>query len=523
MANTLNLGSGNWGVKDSSLLGYKNRSNGRFLPETFDVARGSAGTRVNQSGLIETPEEILSADLVTNGDFTTDTDWTKQDGWTISGGKANANMVLGGNGNIYQTILTVGKTYKLTLTVSNYVQGYVRNVSQDGSMPFYSSNGTFTEYFVANTPNLFMNASTSESTQLSIDNISVVEVNRDNLARIDYLDDAAGVLLTEPQSTNLINISNDFSDVSWTKPSGATLDSNATVSPSGENDASKLNTTEIGSRLQKGVTFVGVNTASIFVKYSGDDVTVRFERNASNDRCSFDVSSLGVVFNSSESGIINYDIKEFSNDWYRISCTFDGNSIFQFYGDITGNNGSVYVYGAQVEEGSYATSYIPTEGVVATRLGDVVNNAGDVNNFNSEEGVLFAEISALANNSTKKGISISDGTTANRIILRYDDASNRIKCIVISSGVIQANMNTAAYDILDNLKIAVKFKENDFALWVNGLEVVTDTSGNTFPTGTLSELNLDSTTLEPFYGKTKNIQVFDEALSDAELQTLTTI
>ena len=217
MGNTLNLGNGNWGVKDSSLLGYKKRQNGRFLPETFDVARGSAGTRVNQSGLIESVTEILSADLITNGDFTTDTDWTKQDGWTISGGKANANMVLGGNGNIYQTILTVGKTYKLTLTVSNYVQGYVRNVSQDGSMPFYSSNGTFTEYFVANTAtNLFMNASTSESTQLSIDNISVVEVNRDNLARIDYLDDAAGVLLTEPQSGQILSIliPNDFSDVS---------------------------------------------------------------------------------------------------------------------------------------------------------------------------------------------------------------------------------------------------------------------------------------------------------------------
>ena len=42
------------------------------------------------------------SDVVVNGDFATDSDWTKQDGWSISGGKANANMVLGGNGNIYQ-------------------------------------------------------------------------------------------------------------------------------------------------------------------------------------------------------------------------------------------------------------------------------------------------------------------------------------------------------------------------------------------------------------------------------------
>ena len=115
-------------------------------------------------------------------------------------------------------------------------------------------------------------------------------------------------------------------------------------------------------------------------------MTVRFERNTSNDKCSFDVSSSGVVFNSSESGIINYDIKEFSNDWYRISCTFDGNSIFQIYGDITGNNGSVYIYGAQVEELSYATSYIPTYGAVRTRLQDSVTGAGTSSDFNSAEG-----------------------------------------------------------------------------------------------------------------------------------------
>ena len=543
MANTLNLGSGNWGVKDSSLLGYKKRQNGRFLPETFDVARGSAGTRVNQSGLIESPEEILSADLVTNGDFTTDTDWTKQDGWTISGGKANANMVLGGNGNIYQTILTIGKTYKLTFTVSNYVQGYARNLSQDGTMPLYNSNGTFTEYFVANTSNLFMNASTSESTQLSIDNVSVVEVNRDNLARIDYLDDAAGVLLTEPQSTNLVTNSNDFSNASL---DNAIITSNLLTSPSGLTNTNKVIASVANSTHSIFlIPSVSSSTKYTFSLYAKSD---EYERLYIRQGTGTLPSAAVYELNGNGSVLETYgspqdtSITNVGNGWYRITLTnttsasganFAPNimgipnsgytataSSVTFLGDGTSG---VYIWGAQLEEGSYATSYIPTVGVAATRLADVVNNAGDVNNFNSEEGVLFAEISALANNSTKKGISISDGTTANRIILRYDDASNRIKCIVISSGVIQANMNTAAYDILDNLKIAVKFKENDFALWVNGLEVVTDTSGNTFPTGTLSELNLDSTTLEPFYGKTKNIQVFDEALSDAELQTLTTI
>ena len=74
MANTLNLGDGNWGVKDSSLLGYA-KDNTKFVPETFDVTRASSGTRVNKDGLIETVEETLSGELITNGDFDTDTWW----------------------------------------------------------------------------------------------------------------------------------------------------------------------------------------------------------------------------------------------------------------------------------------------------------------------------------------------------------------------------------------------------------------------------------------------------------------
>jgi len=498
MGNTLNLGNGNWGVKDSSLLGYKKRQNGRFLPETFDVARGSAGTRVNQSGLIETVTEILSADLITNGDFTTDTDWTKQDGWTISGGKANANMVLGGNGNIYQTILTVGKTYKLTFTVSNYVQGYIRNVSQDGALPLYNSNGTFTEYFVANTSNLFMNASTSESTQLSIDNISVVEVNRDNLARIDYTDDAAGVLLTEPQSTNLRQLSNTYVGDATIR---GTINNDATEpSPSGVLGVEYLTATSANGLILDSSILTGDGTFSVYLKRK---------------------TGVGDIRMSINGGVSNTTMAV-TNEWKRFSIS-STTGLGQLVVSCLTSGDEVYIWGWQEEALSYPTSLIPTVGVVATRLADVVNNAGDVNNFNSEEGVLFVEISALGDNSTKKGISISDGTISNRIILRYGNQLNKLEYIVVSSGAIQANMNTFAYDILDNLKIAVKFKENDFALWVNGLEVATDTSGSTFPIGTLSELNLDSTTLESFYGKTKNIQVFDEALSDAELQTLTTI
>ena len=73
-------------------------------------------------------------------------------------------------------------------------------------------------------------------------------------------------------------------------------------------------------------------------------------------------------------------------------------------------------------------------------------------------------------------------------------------------------------------KYALKWGLNNYALWVNGVEVITDTSAISFPLSTLNKLNFASgTNSKIFYGKTKTLAVYKEALTDAELQSLTTI
>jgi hypothetical protein len=117
-------------------------------------------------------------------------------------------------------------------------------------------------------------------------------------------------------------------------------------------------------------------------------------------------------------------------------------------------------------------------------------------------------------------ISLSDGTANNRIELRYGAASNRLQLVARSSGSVQASISNSDYNILLSNKVAVKYKANDFALWINGVEVGTDTSGNA-PSG-LSELAFDDGNgTSDFYGKTKGVYVFNEALTDDELQQLT--
>jgi hypothetical protein len=102
--------------------------------------------------------------------------------------------------------------------------------------------------------------------------------------------------------------------------------------------------------------------------------------------------------------------------------------------------------------------------------------------------------------------------------LGYTTTSNEIIGVVAASGVQAAMTHTVSDTTLFN-KLAVKYKENDFALWINGFEVDTDTLGST-PVG-LNTLEFDVSGVDDFYGKSKQVMTFNEALSDTELENLT--
>jgi hypothetical protein len=140
--------------------------------------------------------------------------------------------------------------------------------------------------------------------------------------------------------------------------------------------------------------------------------------------------------------------------------------------------------------------------------------------FNDSEGVLYAEIAALANDGTNRLISLSDGTADERLFLQYSTTDNRLQFLVKNGGSTQCNIIYDASDLTAVHKVAAKYKANDFALWVDGVEIGTDTSGNV--ASGLSKLQFDrGYSGLPFYGKTKELAVFKEALTDAELESLT--
>jgi hypothetical protein len=175
---------------------------------------------------------------------------------------------------------------------------------------------------------------------------------------------------------------------------------------------------------------------------------------------------------------------------------------------------------AQIEAQSYATSYIPSNGSQTTRNQETCINATP--EINSEEGVLYVEINAENVYSNSRYIALSDGTTNNRVIIGVSsNSAGTITCFVSSGGSTVAILSSTA-DITDFNKVALRYSENNFSLFLNGVKVVTDTSGLA-PVG-LNRLTYGNgvSNATPFYGSTKDIQVYTKALSDAELIKLTT-
>ena len=368
-----------------------------------------------------------------------------------------------------------------------------------------------------------------------VNKAGLIETVGSGQPRIDYKDDSEGALKLEPSRTNLVPYSEDFSNGNWAKY-GTTVTSGFT-SPDGTTNAFKVLPNASGTNSYDVAVFdaisglaTSVKTNSFFVKPNGQRWLYLVPPSGGGNIVFFDLQN-GVV--GTEIGVSKGKIEIYSDGWYRLSLTEDANVGYSYFGigfcdgddsfTYTQSSNSIFLYGAQLEQGSYPTSYIPTQGSAVTRLADVCNNGGNDQVINSTEGVLYFEGSALANDLTNRRITISDGTNTNRVVTGYNTTSNQIFYFVVVGGSTVASGNYTSSDITELSKIAIKFKANDFALWVDGIERHTDTSGAIFSANTLSSLQFEQGSGGAlfFYGNTKDIRVYNEALTDAELIALT--
>jgi len=338
---------------------------------------------------------------------------------------------------------------------------------------------------------------TRASSATRVNKQGLIEVVGNDRARIDYSETSKGALLLEPSRTNIMLYSEEFDNSYWVKNNATVLADNA-ISLDGTQNADKITFLTSSGEIVRTTTFT-----------SGVQYTMSFYAKTESGTLTFDY------------GNIDYAVVRgtATDEWQRFVVTQTAPATTRFPKIQTTETGSLLLWGLQIEQGSYATSYIPTSGSTATRQADTANGAGVANVFNDSEGVLYAEISALADDSTSRRISISDGTTGNRLTLELTSTSNTVRTFMFN-GTTTMDMSYVVSSATLNNKIATKYKTNDFALWINGFEIDTDYIGAV--ASGFEELTFDDGGGSlPFYGKTKEIGVYDTALTDAELEYLT--
>ena len=377
---------------------------------------------------------------------------------------------------------------------------------------------------------------TRASSATRVNKEGLLETVATGVPRLDYSAGGCPSLLLEPQSTNLLLRSEEFNDASWTRLN-STITDNSVIALDGTLTADKsiLNVgvnplAPDGTGVSQNQTVTsGVYTYSIFAK-AGERNIIRFRDGGSTGGYLVVNLSNGTFTNAAPSRFVNPQVISYTNGWYRIiftTATITNPNVYPLRFGDTGETGDGFsggfIWGAQLEAGSYATSYIPTAGAISTRIEDTANGAGDASTFNDSEGVLFAEISALADDLTNRAISLSDGTADNGIQIFYYNVSNRIRCRVYSGGVLQDTINIIGYTITDTHKIALKWGSGFMSVFIDGVINDAALAITSTPVG-LDRLNLDlGQGSSDFYGKVKGLQVFTTALTDAELITLTTL
>jgi hypothetical protein len=333
-------------------------------------------------------------------------------------------------------------------------------------------------------------------------------------------------LLIEEQRTNLLLQSENLG-TTWTT-AAASIAPNSIVSPSGELAAEKLtpDTASTTHFVGQTVTTTAVaHTYSAYLKAGGYSWAILYASGA-NQGAYFDLVN-GVVGSSFVGAPTSSSITPVGNGWYRCSITFTAttstiarvyanpaNATSTFAGD--GVSG-IYIWGAQLEAGAFATSYIPTGASQVTRAADNASMIG--NNFarwyNQTEGTLFTE--AIAVSGGQQAILVLDSANSIQI---YQSSTTQAGGFVRLSAAFQASMLANAAQNT-NAKLAIGYKTNDCAFVGNGGTPVTDTSVS-LPIPTTLRIGAGSTGAADFInGTIKRLAYYPRRLANTELQGIT--
>ena len=346
----------------------------------------------------------------------------------------------------------------------------------------------------------------------------------ENTPRLDYSGGATcPSLLLEPSRTNLITQSEYFGSADWSGSGGVVV--NTAISPSGYQDADTGNNIYTSTGVGDATT---LHANSIFAKAnpSGSSILLlrvnRYGSGVDYNECTFNLSNgtASAVTTGGTASSASAEIEDYGNGWYRCILTGIASTTAGVISFNPQNN--CFIWGAQVEAGSYPTSYIPTYGVSQTRAGEGKVLTGASNIIGQTEGSVYFEFTRDGFAAyTQRILTLSNGTNSNIIGFQLA-ASNSITFYVINNDSLQAIITKPNATIANQkVKVAAGYAENDFVLYIDGVQVGAATSG-TIPSTSVVQNNRP-TGGTPFIGNIYSTLLFPTRLTNAELAALTTI
>lgn len=356
---------------------------------------------------------------------------------------------------------------------------------------------------------------TRASTATRVNSKGLIETVASGVPRIDYdpVTLACKGFLIEEARTNLLTYSEQFDNAAWVKTGTATVTPNTTASPDGTTTADTLNFPASLDRVSRGAIAVSASTPYTFAVWLAGSGTLNITLNTSG----------GTFKTATQSITLTTTLTRYA---LSLTTNSDNTGLFSIIGRYDGSAGagtatSCIAWGAQLEAGAFATSYIPTTSAQVTRAADVATMTST--NFSSwyraDEGTFCVD--GGASNDTTSGYayfaSANDATANNAILIAANESGDVINAEVKVSGSVTAGFYPSYTS--GSTKIALSYKANDVNGAKDGVAGTTDTS-STLPTVTQLCIGANHAGNQ-INGHIARIAYYPKRLTNVELQALT--
>jgi hypothetical protein len=368
---------------------------------------------------------------------------------------------------------------------------------------------------------------TRASSATRVNKQGLIETVASGVPRIDFTD-ANGALKLEPQRTNSLLQSNQF-DTTWTNT--YTTEEGGYDGIYGSSNAWKLSETTANSVhiLVQNTSSISNYTFSIYIKKGTKDKVLLFD-GTNNLGVKFNLETQS--FNSFYDASINYNIEILPDGWARYSIgssntsssfriyMLDDNYDLAFEGNPLNN---IYIQHAQLEQGSYATSYIPTQGSAVTRIVDACSLTPISGIIGQTEGTMFLNADIQKFNDSSFYIGISNGLTLATAIYMLQPSIGTLQIQKRNAGVDTVlNITTGNWSAGFN-KVAIVYTTTSLKVFINGVQKGS-MSFSGLPPFTRFSLGSRPDTVGGLVPKTeyKQVKLYNTALTDSEAIALTT-